>query len=135
MSLPLSLPLGLPLSRALSGATAAYALFAVVKPQHLGAFMDSDDFEQPSYDRLARGYGVRDLAIGSLGLAGRSPRAVRVAMALRVASDLADAVVLASRAPRAAVRARVLAATLGWAALNTAALVRDARRSQPTGTA
>ena len=116
-------------TRATSGAAAAYALFALVRPQHLGAFLESDAFEQPAYDRLARGYAVRDLALGAVGLAGRSPGVVRTATTLRLASDLADAVVLSARAPRAAVRARVLAVTLGRAALDAAAAVRDTRRS------
>ncbi len=49
-------------------------------------------------------------------------------MGLRIVGDLADAVVLGSRAPDNKVRAKVLAVTLGYAALNTAALVRDRRR-------
>ncbi|WP_244927611.1 hypothetical protein [Nocardioides sp. W7] len=116
-------------SRAVSAATLGYAVFSLVKPEHLGRAMDSDAFEQPTYDRLARAYGVRDVVIGGLGLAGPSPKVVRTAMVLRIVGDLGDAVVLGSRAPDAKVRAKVLAVTLGYAVLNAAALVRDARRS------
>ena len=49
-------------------------------------------------------------------------------MGLRVASDLVDAGYLASRADSRDIRAKVLAITLGWAALNTAAVVLDRRR-------
>jgi hypothetical protein len=114
------------LSRTVSAATLGYAVFALVKPEHLGSVMESDAFEQPTYDKLAKAYGVRDLVIGGLGLLG-TPRVVRAAMGLRVAGDLADAVVLASRAPNARVRTKVLVVTLGYAALNVAALVRGSR--------
>lgn len=114
------------LSRAMSAATLGYAVFSLVKPEHLGSAMGSDAFEQPTYDKLARAYGVRDVVIGGLGLVG-SPRAVRAAMGLRIAGDVADCVVLASRAPDAKVRAKVIAVTLGYGALNVAALVRDVR--------
>lgn len=115
-------------SRVMSAATLGYAVFSLVKPQHLGKAMESDAFEQPTYDTIARVYGVRDVVIGGLGVVG-SPRAVRTAMGLRIAGDVADAVVLASRAPNGRVRAKVLAVTIGYAALNTAALLRDRRAS------
>lgn len=116
------------LSRGVSALTLGYAVFSLVKPEHLGRAMDSDAFEQPTYDKIAKAYGVRDVAIGGLGLLGPSPKAVQVAMGLRIVGDLADAVVLGSRAPDNKVRAKVLAVTLGYAVLNTAALVRDSRR-------
>lgn len=111
-------------SRVLSAATLGYAVFSLVKPEHLGKAMQSDAFEQPTYDTIARVYGVRDVVIGGLGVVG-TPRAVRAAMGLRIAGDVADAVVLGSRAPNNGVRAKVLAVTLGYAVLNTAALLRD----------
>ncbi len=113
-------------SRVLSAATLGYAVFSLVKPEHLGKAMESDAFEQPTYDTIARVYGVRDVVIGGLGVIG-TPRAVRTAMGLRIAGDLADAVVLSTRAPNGKVRTKVLAVTLGYAALNVAALVRDRR--------
>ena len=42
------------LSRVMSGATAAYAVFALVKPDHLGRAMEAGPVAQPTYDRLAR---------------------------------------------------------------------------------
>ena len=112
----------------MSAATAAYGVYALARPSHIGAAMDADPAEQASYDRLARIYGVRDVAISLLGVAG-GPRAVRTAMGLRVASDLVDAGYLSTRAESSSVRGKVLAVTLGWAALNTLALVRDRRRA------
>ena len=111
-----------------SALTLGYAVFSLVKPEHLGRAMESDAFEQPTYDRIARVYGVRDVVIGGLGVLG-TPRAVRVAMGLRIAGDLADAVVLASRAPNNRVRGKVLGVTLGYGALNLAAALRDRRRA------
>ena len=46
---------------------------------------------------------------------------------MRIANDLTDATLLSVRADSAKVRAKVLAATLGWASLNTLAMVRDLR--------
>ena len=80
-------------------------------------------------DLLAQTYGVRDLAISSLGVFGRSPRTVRAAMVLRIAMDLGDAALLATRIGPDQVRTKVLAVTLGWAGLNTLALLVDARRN------
>lgn len=116
------------LSRAVSAATLGYAVFSLVKPEHLGSAMESDPFEQPAYDTLARAYGVRDVVIGGLGLLGPTPTVVRTAMALRIAGDVADCVVLASRAPNAQVRAKVIGVTLGYGVLNALALARDVRR-------
>ena len=116
------------LSRAMSAATLGYAVFSLVKPDHLGKAMESDSFEQPTYDTIARVYGVRDVVIGGLGLLGPSPKVVRTAMGLRILGDVADAVVLASRAPNNRVRGKVLGVTLGYAVLNVAAVVRDQRR-------
>jgi hypothetical protein len=112
----------------MSAATAAYAVYALTSPEHIGRAMQASGDEQEFYDKLARGYGVRDLAISALGLAGPA-RTVPVAMGLRIAGDLGDAAFLARRAPDPGVRAKVLGVTLGWAALNLAALVADRRRS------
>ena len=114
-------------SRIMSAATAAYGVYALARPGHLASAMESDAHERPSYDRLARAYGVRDVVVSALGVAGTSSRLVRTSMALRVAGDLTDAVVLSMRAPNAKVRSKVLAVTIGWAALETAALLRDRR--------
>ncbi|MBV9830968.1 MAG: hypothetical protein JOZ82_05185, partial [Marmoricola sp.] len=46
----------------------------------------------------------------------------------RIAGDVSDAAVLSLAAPRPQVRAKMLAATLGWATLNGVALVLDRRR-------
>lgn len=63
-----------------------------------------------------------------MGVLDRSPEAVRAAMLIRIAFDVADAVVLAPVAQNPRSRNKILVATLGWAALNTAAVLADRRR-------
>ncbi len=117
------------LSRLMSTATAGYGAFALASPQHLGQALEADRQDQSGMDLLAQTYGVRDLAISSLGIFGRSPRTVKAAMVLRIAMDLGDAALLSTRVGPGQVRTKVLAATLGWAGLNTLALVVDSRRN------
>lgn len=113
----------------MSAASASYGVFALVKPRHLGNAMTKNPVQQTNYDPLALTYGVRDTTISALGLLGRSERAVTASMALRIASDITDAVVLSVRAGDAGVRRKVLAITLGYAALNAGALAIDRRRA------
>ena len=117
------------LSRFMSTATAGYGVFALVSPGHLGKALEAAPQDRPGMDLLAQTYGVRDLAISSLGIFGRSPRTVKAAMVLRIAMDLGDAALLSVRAESDEVRTKVLAATLGWAGLNTLALLVDSRRN------
>ena len=118
------------LSRLMSTGTLSYAVYALANPRHLGAFMTDERKHQADYDLLAQTYGARDLAIGSLGLLGRSERTVTAAMLARIAFDLSDGLLLASRAKDDETRAKVLGITWGYAALNTAALVTDRRRAR-----
>ncbi|MCU1423764.1 MAG: hypothetical protein JWM51_55, partial [Microbacteriaceae bacterium] len=83
----------------------------------------------PGLNLLAQTYGVRDLAISSLGIFGRSGKTVKAAMLLRIAMDLGDAVLLSSKTDDDEIRAKVLAVTLGWAGLNALALVVDSARN------
>ncbi len=115
-------------SRLITTASAAYAVFALVKPEHLGKAMQADAGEMPGYNGLARAYGVRDLTISSIGLLGRSRAAIRTAMGLRIASDISDCVVLLVRTDDPAVKRKVAAVTLGYAVLNAAALAFDEAR-------
>lgn len=117
-----------PYSRAVLAASAAYGVFAAVKPRHLADNVDSSPLEAPVWDRLAYTYAGRELMVCGLGLLGGA-RAVPVAMGLRIASDLTDATVLGSTAPNNRVRAKMLGITVGWASLNVLALAAD-RRSQ-----
>jgi hypothetical protein len=117
------------LSRLLSTATAAYGGYALAQPAHLWQALGADRKHREGLELLARTYGVRDLAISSLGVFGRSERTVRAAMLLRIAMDLGDAVLLSTQTDDENVRRKVLAVTLGWAGLNTLALVVDSARA------
>jgi hypothetical protein len=114
-----------PRSRATGAATCAYAIYALARPGHLADALGAPAARRPALDALARTYGVRDLSTSAL-LLSADPRLRRAAVALRVASDLGDCAVLAA-STSGRVRAKVVAVTLGWAALNTAALLADER--------
>lgn len=116
------------LPRLMSTATAVYAGYALVRPEHLPRALRADGPATQGLSVLAQTYGVRDLAISLVGMLGTAP-AVRLAMGLRIAMDLSDGVLLATgAAPDRAVRARVLAVTGGWAALNALAVGIDSGR-------
>lgn len=112
-------------SRIMSAATAGYAVFALVKPRHLGTALTRSPLKQPEYDLVARMFGPRDLALSALALLAPSASAREQAMLARVALDLADAALLTPEARTAGAKAKVLGATLTWAGLNVAAIVAD----------
>jgi hypothetical protein len=115
-------------SKLLSLATAAYGAFALVKPRHLADGVEAPTAQAPAFDKMAYTYAGRDLSISGLALASSNPSVITAAMLLRILGDLSDAAVLGTGTDKPAVRGKVLAVTLGWAALNTAALVADRRR-------
>lgn len=118
-----------PLSRLMSAATAAYGGYALTQPAHLWQALQADRKERTGLELLARTYGVRDLAIGSLGIFGRRPGTVRAAMLLRIAMDVGDCLVLTTQTDDEEVRKKIAAITLGWAGLNALALAVDSRRA------
>lgn len=118
------------LSRLMSVATAGYGAFALARPGHLPAVLGAAEDDRAGLELLAQTYGVRDLAISSLGVLGRSAPTVRAAMLMRIASDLGDSALLTTRTADDRVRRKVLVATIGWAGLNTLALLVDSRRAR-----
>lgn len=114
----------------MSAATASYGVYALATPRHLGRFLTDDRKSQDDYDLLAQTYGARDLAIGTVGMLGRSERTVTAAMLIRVACDVSDGLLLSTKAQDDETRAQVLGVTFGWAALNLLALARDRRVSR-----
>ncbi len=110
----------------MSAATAAYAVYALVRPSHLHRALQAPESSRTAHDRLARTYGVRDLATSALVFSGRDSLA-RAGMALRVVGDLGDCAVLASSTPDQDVRRKVAAVTVGWATLNSLAWLVDER--------
>jgi hypothetical protein len=117
-----------PLSRLMSTATATYGVYALANPRHLGHVVDPKNADD--YDLLATTYGARDLTISTVALRSRSERAISAAMAIRIACDISDGLILATRTKDAATRQKVFGVTFGWAALNMLALVSDRRRSR-----
>jgi hypothetical protein len=113
-------------SRLMSAATAAYGCYALARPGHLTDALQVPVTDRTGHDRLARTYGVRDLATSALAFSGR-PELVRAAMALRIAGDLGDCAVLTSTTYDPDVRRKVAGVTLGWAALNALAWLADER--------
>ena len=113
-----------PRSRLAALATAAYAGYAIAQPEHLHTALPGDVSPQESR-RLAHTYAGRDLPISLVGLLGPGAL-VPVAVGLRVAADLTDAATLGS-STTGGNRVKVLAVTLGWAAVNVAALQADRR--------
>ena len=116
------------LSRLMSTATASYGVYALAQPRHLGNAVDPKN--AADYDLLAQTYGARDLAISSVGLLSKTPKAITAAMVIRIGCDLSDGLLLAGKAHDQQTRQKVLGVTFGWAALNTLALLSDRRRAR-----
>jgi len=123
------------LSRLMSTATASYAGLCFARPEHLGQAMGADKHDQEGWDRLAEVFGVRDAAISTFAILGRKDSTVRTAMWIRIACDVGDGLVLASRADDDATRAKALGVTMTWAALNLTALHLDKRRARKAAAA
>ncbi len=117
-------------SRMLSLATAGYGAFALAKPRHLADALQAPAEQAPVFDKMAYTFAGRDLPIAALALLSRNPSVVSAAMLLRIAGDLSDASVLGLGATKPDVRTKVLAVTLGYAALNAAALAADRRAAK-----
>ncbi len=115
-------------SKLISLATAAYGVFALAKPRHLADGIEAPTVQAPAYDRMAYTYAGRDLTMSGIALVSSNPAVVTAMMLLRISGDLADATILGTGTSKSAVRNKVLGVTLGWAALNTAALVADRRK-------
>ncbi len=115
-------------SALISAATVAYSVFALAKPRHLGNALTPSPLKQPDYDIAARTFGVRDLVISGLALAAPTAAAREQAMMGRVVFDLTDGALYSSEATTTGRKAKVLAVTVGWAALNAAAIVADRKR-------
>ncbi len=118
--------LGYPLTRATHVLTAAYGLYALVKPGHLQNGLEDQAGERLGTDRLSRTYTGRELPVTLLGIFG-PPAVVPTTVGLRIANDLTDAAVLGSTTT-GRVRRRILGITLGWAAVNATAYALDVRR-------
>lgn len=118
-------------SKLVSLATAGYGAYCVARPRHLADALEVPAEQAPAIDKLAYTYAGRDLPLGTLALLSRNPSVVTSAMVLRILSDLSDATVLGTgTASKPKVQRKVLAITLGYAALNAAALLADRRAAR-----
>ena len=106
--------------RVMSLATAGYAAYCLVKPEHLRQALGSDD---PMWDTVARVFGVRDLAISAVGVLG-SPTAARASLAIRTAIDFGDAALLGLTVDGEA-STKAVATAGGWGLLNLGVLRRS----------
>lgn len=114
-------------SKLISLMTAGYGAFALAKPRHLADGIEAPAGQAPAFDRMAYTYAGRDLTISGVALTSKNPSVVTAAMVLRILGDLSDAAILSTGTSKPKVQKKVLVVTLGWAALNTAALVADRR--------
>jgi len=106
--------------RAVSLATAGYAVYSLVKPEHLRRALGSDD---EMWDTVARVFGVRDLAVAGVGLLG-SASATRTALAIRSTIDFGDGALLGLTLDGEA-RTKAVGVAAGWGLLNLAVLGRS----------
>jgi len=119
-----------PLSRIMSTATAAYGMYALLKPGHLGSALEASEEQQPAFEVMAYTYALRDIPVSAVGMFASSATLVTASMLMRIASDLGDATILGSTTSDEQVRSKVLGVTVGWASLNVLALLLDRRRER-----
>ncbi len=115
-------------SKLISLATAGYGAFALVRPRHLADNLEAPADQAPAFDRIAYTYAGRDLTISGLALFSSNPSVITAMMGLRILGDLSDATILSTATSKPEVQKKVLTVTLGWAVLNTVALVADRRK-------
>ena len=108
------------LPRILGGITVAYSLLITVRPEVLArpcGLTGPDGRASPGVRTLIGGIGVRDVAIGSAMMCAPRGPALRSAVAARVFSDAADAVVFGARLPAREQRPKVAGFAVFWAGL------------------
>ncbi|MET7769634.1 hypothetical protein [Nocardia sp. NPDC005366] len=106
-------------------ATAAYGVAVAVRPAILLGPCGWTD-ESPSVRALTRMVGLRDAASGLAMIAAPDARSMRVAITVRVCSDLSDTAVLGLALRGRPQRAKAIAVTAGWALLCAATSVATA---------
>lgn len=107
------------LPRVMGAATAVYAVAIMVKPEILAKpckLVDPAGRVPKQVRTLVVAIGARDLVSGVALAVAPDGRAQRLALAVRVAADLGDAVFLTAGVPREA-RRKVAGVASGWGAL------------------
>ncbi|MEU1708749.1 hypothetical protein ABZ478_25895 [Streptomyces sp. NPDC005706] len=117
------------LLRIIGAATLAYGAATAYRPDLLArpcGLVDRDGDVGPHTAAVLRPLAVRDAVSGlAMAVAPRGPALV-TASAVRIASDVGDAVLFGTALPGRFRRAGAVVTALGWAALTTAALVAPA---------
>ncbi len=105
--------------RLLGAATAVYGAAVVVKPALLlkPSGLLRGNKPEPEQEIFVRVLGIRDLASGLAMLFAPSRKAMRTAIAVRVASDAGDLVVLGGALRDKPAGPKVMAVAGGWGAL------------------
>jgi hypothetical protein len=116
------------LTRVLGAATAAYSVTIIAAPKVLAkpcGLTTPIGGVSAGVRALIGGIGARDAAIGLAMMLAPPGRPLQVALAARVASDAADALVFGTTLPDRSARKKVAAFAATWAALCAAsALIR-----------
>lgn len=108
------------LPRLLGALTAAFGAVVLVEPKLLAGpceLTDTDGSVAAPVATLSRAVGARDLVSGLLMCAAPRGNALRGAIAVRVASDLADGAVFGMGLPNPRARAKAAGIAGCWAAL------------------
>jgi hypothetical protein len=106
--------------RLIGAATAIYGGAVVLRPTLLTEpckLTDAVGRTPKSAKALAQSVGARDFASGLALAVAPTNRSLQVALAVRVLSDVGDAVLLGKHAPDADTRKKVVGVAAGWAVL------------------
>lgn len=110
----------LPYVKITGALTAAYSLAVLASPKVLAGpceLTEADGTVSPTTATLCRAVSGRDLASGMAMVLASTPRAARTAVAVRVACDLADAVILGTSLPSRGARLKGAAVGIVWGGL------------------
>jgi hypothetical protein len=103
--------------RLLGVATAAYGAAVIVKPDLMLRPAGLSTTHSTAADTLTRSVGARDIASGLAMAAAPSGHALRTALAVRVLSDLGDAVFFGLALRGKPQRTKAVGIAAGWGAL------------------
>jgi hypothetical protein len=118
------------LLRATAAVTAGYGAILVIRPQTLAdpTGLTTERGVPDHVVALTRSIGMRDVVLSLLAVVAPPGRSLAAVTAARVVADATDAVWFARMLDRPVMRAKVVGAAAGWAALQAAAGVYVWRR-------
>ena len=121
------------LLRALGAATCAYGAAAAYRPGLLArplGLVDSHGPVGPYHALAVRPMAWRDAATGLAMLVAPKGPALATVTAVRIASDVGDALLFGAALPGRFRRAGAVTSALGWAALGVAGLIGSGRATE-----